>query len=154
MKRVILSILLLSVVSVTAATAQRLVIGERAPEIRVSSWLEGRSAATTGKAVLVNFFHSSNEQCIRDLAKLDGFSRAHSGLNVLVITKETLDKVAPYVSGKGYGFYVGMDEDSKTFNAYGVRFVPFSALLDARGRLVWTGNPGSLTDEIINRALR
>ncbi|MDL2230709.1 TlpA family protein disulfide reductase [Alistipes sp. OttesenSCG-928-L06] len=153
MKKLILSILI-SLLTVAAAQAQRLVIGERAPEVRVSEWVSGGAAAVAGKPYLLDFFHSSNDQCVANLPKLNDFQRAYSGrLTVVVIARETADKVTPFVAGKGYGFHVGLDEGGKTFANYGVRFVPFAVLVDTKGKLVWTGNAATLSDDIISKAL-
>ena len=151
MKRLLLSIATI-IIAVSAVQAQRLVIGEKAPDIKIVEWLDGKAAAG-GKATLIDFFHSSNEQCVSNLAKLNSLHGAYgSRMNVIAVSREGMDKLQPFVSGKGYGFYAGLDDAGKTFTAYGVRFVPFAALIDARGRLVWTGNVASLTNDIIEKA--
>ena len=147
----ILGVLLFS----SALQAQRLVIGEKAPEVRISEWYAARTPAMANRPFLVDFFLSSNDRCVANLAKLEALHTTYGGrLNVIAVSREESDKVAPFVEGKGYGFYIGRDEGDKTFTNYGVRFVPFAALVDARGRLVWTGNVASLTDDIIDKALR
>ena len=154
MKRILFS--LLAVTFATAAIqAQRLVIGEKAPEIKVAEWQDGRTPSIAGKAYVVDFFLSSNSQCIDNLPKLHALQTTHNGkLNVILISREGLDKVKPFTDGKRYEFYAGQDDNEKTFTGYSVRFVPFAALADARGRLVWTGNIASLTNEIIEKALK
>ena len=137
-----------------AQAQQRLVIGEKAPEIRVVQW-DGASPSIAGKPYLVDFFLSSNDQCVANLPKLNSLQSTHKeNLNVIVIARESADKVQPFINGKGYGFYTGLDDGGKTFSGYGVRFVPFAALVDARGRLVWTGNVAGLTPDIIDKALK
>lgn len=154
MKRLLFSILTLLFLS-TAVQAQRLVIGEKAPDVRVSEWMNGHAPAMAGRAYLVDFFHTSNDQCVANLGKLHSLHTAYGGrLNVISISREGLDKVQPFVSGKGYGFYIGLDDGGKTFTNYGVRFVPFAALVDAKGKLVWTGNVSALTNDIVDKALR
>lgn len=151
MKRLLLSIATV-ILAVSAAQAQRLVIGERVPEMKITTWYNG-TVPPLGKATLVDFFHTPNEQCVANLPRLNELQTAHNErLNVVVIAREGLDKVSPFLDGKGYRFYAGIDDAGKTFTAYGVRFVPFAALIDARGRLVWTGNVASLTNEIIEKA--
>ena len=39
--------------------AQRLVIGERVPDLNITQWLNG-APVSDGKAVMVEFYHSSN----------------------------------------------------------------------------------------------
>jgi len=154
MKKLILSIFIFLLAS-AGAQAQRLVIGEKAPEVRVSQWMDGRTPSISSKAYLVDFFHSSNDQCVANLPKLNSLQNSYSGrLNVISISREGLDKIEPFTTGKNYSFYIGVDDGGKTFTGYGVRFVPFSALMDARGKLVWTGNVANLTNDIIDKALR
>ena len=137
------------------ARAQRLVIGEKAPEVRVSEWMNGNAPILGSRAFLVDFFHSSNDQCIANLSKLNALETTYgSRLNIISVSREETDKLRPIVTGKGYGFYIGIDDNGKTFSNYGVRFVPFAALVDARGRLVWTGNIANLTHDMIDKALR
>ena len=150
MKKILLSILLSALAF--AAQAQRLVIGEKAPELRIAEWVDGKAAAA-GKARLIDFFHSSNAQSIGNLEKLNTLAGTYGEkLNIIVVSQEGMEKFQPFVSGKDYAFYAGLDEGGKTFSAYGVRFVPFAALVDARGRLVWTGNIANLTDDTLQKA--
>lgn len=155
MKKLILCIIIVFFGCTGRAQAQRLVIGEKAPEIKVGEWLGGREPALSGKVFLVDFFHSSNDQCVRNLKELQEIhNRYGSKLNVILVARESLDKISPHLSGKGYGFYMGIDDQGKTFNGYSVRFVPFAALVDARGRLIWTGNVSGLSNDIIDKATK
>ncbi len=150
MKKILLSILLSTLAF--AVQAQRLVIGEKAPEVRIAEWVGPKAA--DGKARLIDFFHSSNAQSVGNLEKLNTLAGTYgSKLNIIVVSQESMEKFQPFVSGKDYAFFAGLDEGGKTFAAYGVRFVPFAALIDAKGRLVWTGNVANLTDEILQKAL-
>lgn len=153
MKKLFFSILTV-LLFFTGAHAQRLVIGEKAPEIRVERWLEGRESALNGKVLVVDFFHSSNDQCISNLSRLNDLqNRYGEKLNVIVLSREEEDKINRFFSGKGYRFYIGLDHEGKTFDGYGVRFVPFTVLIDGRGRLVWTGNITGLSDDIIRKVI-
>ncbi|MCD8184907.1 MAG: TlpA family protein disulfide reductase [Rikenellaceae bacterium] len=141
--------------SAFSVQAQRLVIGEKAPEVRVAKWTSAAVPVMSGKPFLIDFFHSSNNQCVANLVKLNIFHGNYRGkVNVILISREEHDKVAPFLEGKGYGFFTGLDDGGKTFTNYGVRFVPFAALVDTKGRLVWTGNVSALTNEIIDKALK
>lgn len=151
MKRLLL-VAALMLVSVVTVRAQRLVIGEKAPEIRVAAWQDGRTPVSG--AMLVDFFASSNPQCVANLDKLNTIQgRYGDRLQVVVISREGAERMAEFTAGKNYRFRIGEDDGGKTFAAFNVRFVPFAALIDARGRLVWTGNVTGLTDETIERGL-
>ena len=132
------------------AKAQRLIIGERAPELRISQWLGEIRPADEHKARLVEFFHSSNKICLERLQVLDELAQKYgNSLEVIVFAKEPSTKIIEVVQPAERKFATALDDAGRTFTLYGVRFVPFTVLTDSRGRVVWFGNPSSLTEEII-----
>lgn len=154
MKRGILCMIVLLLAAV-GGNAQKLIIGEKAPEIKVVEWLGGKAPVIVGKAMFVDFFHSSNPQCVTSLDKINALHKSYgTKMNFIILSKEGMDKMISVVNGKGYGFFVGIDEGGKTFSGYDVRFVPFSVLIDTRGRLVWTGNVTTLSDDIVEKAMK
>ncbi|MDR2935736.1 MAG: thioredoxin family protein [Rikenellaceae bacterium] len=149
-----LSVLVLSLLAAGNLQAQRLMIGEKAPDVKIAKWIGG-SQPSGGKAQLVDFFHSTNDQCVASLSKLDALARQYSGkINFVIVGREDESKLSPLAVGKNYAFFFGLDDNGKTFTAYNVRFVPFSVLLDNRGQVVWMGNPSGLTDAILDDAVK
>lgn len=137
----------------TAANAQKMAVGERAPEVRIAQWLGKRP--TESRARLVDFFHFSSRECIANLKVLDKYAEEYADrLNVIVIAREPKDKVESILTGNSPRYFAALDEDGKTFANFSVQFVPFSVLIDARGRLVWMGNTSQLDDATIGRAIR
>lgn len=150
MKRVLL---LLTVVFCTlgASHAQNIVIGERAPELKSVTWLASRNPAAADLSYLV-FFHSSNKGCT---ASLDALRDLCSKLRIIIITQEDSEKIAPiltpYISER---IGVALDHDKKVFGSFGVDFVPFSVLIDAKNRVLWMGNPQSMTSSFIQKIVQ
>ena len=69
-----------------ACPAQRLVVGEKAPELKVGEWLSHKDALSDSCPTLVEFFFSRSEPSLRRLTVLDGFIRDHSErLNVILM---------------------------------------------------------------------
>jgi len=150
MKKIIIAAAVI-LFSASGLSAQKLVIGEKAPDIKASEWIIPQSGR--GTATLTEFFFSQSDPSVRRLPALDGIARQNAGkLAVIVISREDKSKVEPFVSGKNYSFGVAIDDNGKTFASYGVQFVPFSVLTDARGRVVWFGNSSQLTNNIIQQA--
>lgn len=151
MKRVIL---LLAAVFLTLGTlqAQNIVIGERAPELKNITWLSDRQPVAAEFTLLV-FFHSSNEGCIRALSNLEELSsKLGSKLRIVVVTQEEAGKIAPILSPRlSPRFGVALDPTKRTFSGFGVEFVPFSVLIDSRNRVVWMGNPMTVTSSFIQK---
>ena len=154
MKRVLL---LLTVVFCTlgASHAQNIVIGERAPELKSVTWLASRNPAAADLSYPV-FFHSSNKGCTASLDALRDLSnKLGSKLRIIIITQEDSEKIAPiltpYISER---IGVALDHDKKVFGSFGVDFVPFSVLIDAKNRVLWMGNPQSMTSSFIQKIVQ
>ena len=113
--------------------AQRLVIGERVPDLNITQWLNG-APVSDGKAVMVEFYHSSNPK---------GAERDR--LAVIVVTREKDDAVISSLLGGNPSYRVGYDGDGSVFSAFSARYVPYSVIYDKRGRILWVGNPSSLS---------
>ena len=72
-----------------------------------------------------------------------------------IITQEDSEKIAPiltpYISER---IGVALDHDKKVFGSFGVDFVPFSVLIDAKNRVLWMGNPQSMTSSFIQKIVQ
>ena len=84
----------------------------------------------------------------------DDLARRQAGkVSVVLLSREGADKIVPLFEGTNYAFAVALDDEGKTFDAYGVKFVPFSVLLDAKGRVLWFGNSSRLTSQDLDGLL-
>ena len=89
--------------SAGSCPAQRLVVGEKAPELKVGEWLLHKDALSDSCPTLVEFFFSRSEPSLRRLTVLDGFIRDHSErLNVILMVRESRERLAAALEGKGY----------------------------------------------------
>lgn len=135
------------------ASAQKLVIGQRAADLRVSRYLAG-SEAPSGEPLLIEFFYSPSQPCRDRLAPLNALANEFRGrLSVLLLAREEASAVEPLITGKGYAFSVGLDGEGKTFAGFDVQYVPFSVLLDGKGRVCWFGNSSRLSAQTLRSAL-
>ena len=73
---------------------------------------------------------------------------------MIVVTKEDAAKVTPllrpYLS-KRIGAALGTE---KAFTAFGVTYVPFGVLTDAKNRAVWMGNSLQFNEKLIEQTTR
>ena len=119
-----LSIIALTVtmfMGISGSSAQKLVMGEKAPDMKVSGWISDRPAES-GTAQLVEFFHSSNRQCHNRLPALDALAQKYSGkLTVIIMTKETAETVADILYPGSRSYYAAVD-DGRTFGNFGVQY--------------------------------
>lgn len=154
MKTVLLILLLASTFPFASAVSQNIALGERVPELKVSSWLAGQKPAATPRLTYVEFFQSSNAACITSLRQLkDLTDKLGTKFYVVIITQEKEDKIAPmltpYLSPR---ISVALDGGGRIFSAFGVQYVPFGVLVDNKNRALWMGNSLQLTPEIIEKS--
>lgn len=137
-----------------SATAQNVVLGDRVPDLKVPKWLDDRQPAAA-PATYIEFFHSSNPACVTSLDKLKKLTgKLGTKLRVIVVTKEDPAKIAsllkPYLSQQ-IGVALGAE---KGFTAFGVTYVPFGVLTDAKNRAVWMGNSLQFNEKLIEQTTR
>lgn len=136
----------------TSASGQKLMIGEKAPELKIKEWLNGNPPQ--GKVRLTEFFHTTNTESMQRLDILDGYKDKFGGeLTVIIISGEDVAVVKKAVLAKPRSFSVGIDDNSKTFNSY-TQYIPFSVLTDQKGKVIWFGNPRNLQESIVSDALK
>ncbi|HEX9793326.1 MAG TPA: TlpA disulfide reductase family protein [Planctomycetota bacterium] len=61
------------------------------------------------------------------------------GLVIVALSNESRGKVEAVVQGQKLPFAVGAE--SSSFAAYGVSGIPAAFLIDAKGRIAWSGHP-------------
>jgi len=137
MKKMLLIWLLAAGFASAGATAQNIALGERVPELKIQTWLDNRQpepAPTT----YIEFFHSTNPACKTSLERL----------------KEDPAKIAPllrpYLSER---ISVGLNAE-KSFTAFGVSYLPFGVLTDAKNRTLWMGNSLQINEKLIEQSTR
>lgn len=130
--------------------AQNIVIGEKAPDLKNVAWLANKVPAPAEYSLLL-FFHSSNKGCCATIDNIRNIIKGvESKLKVIVITQEEADKVAPILKPHlSDHFGVAFDQEKRIFSNFGVQFVPFSVITDAKNRVEWMGNPQTLTNKQI-----
>ena len=79
--------------------AQRLVIGERVPDLNITQWLNG-APVSDGKAVMVEFYHSSNPKGAERLAQLDELAKSYG--DRLAVTSLALNTISLEPGESGY----------------------------------------------------
>ena len=154
MKKVLLILSFATVSAFGGAAAQNVVLGDRVPELKAQKWLDARQPATA-PATYIEFFHSSNPACVTSLDKLKKMTgKLGTKLRVIVVTKEDTAKIAsllrPYLSQQ-ISVVLGAE---KGFTAFGVTYVPFGVLTDAKNRAVWMGNSLQFNEKLIEQSTK
>lgn len=152
MKRII-PLLLLALAVPAFGAAQRIALGERTPEVRPAAWLGGQQPQGADMTY-VEFFAESNPACRTSLERLKELtSKLGTKLRVIVVAREKEERLAPLIAPcLSPRFVVALDPEGKVFAAYGVSYVPFGVLTDARGRALWMGNSLQMTEQVIEQS--
>lgn len=151
MKKLLMTTLF-AIAAIASSSGQKLMIGEKAPELRIKEWIN--QSPSHGTVKLIEFFHSANDQSRDQLAALDDYARKYSDLTIILVAREDKAVVEDAVRPSSRGFAVGLDDGGKTFSAYSVQYVPFSVLVDEKGKVIWFGNSSSLKESSISNALK
>lgn len=137
---------------VTGAGAQKLAIGAKAPELQVAEWLN--QSPDDGKARLIDFFHTSSDEAVSLLEQMNAYAaKFDNRLAVIIIAREEGGKVSPVVLKDSPKYHAALDEGGKTFAGFGVTVVPFGVITDARGKVLWFGNPTQLDEQVLEKLL-
>lgn len=139
----------------TAAFGQRIALGEKVPELRIGTWIGGQQPAAA-PLTYIEFYQSQTPASAKSLGKLKALTdKLGAKLRVVVVVREKEDEAArmlgSYVSPR---IGVGVDQAGRTFAAFGVEYLPFGVLTDARNRALWMGNTLQLKEEIIEENLK
>lgn len=152
--RKIVFMLLAALASVpAAAVAQNIALGERMPEPKVQSWLDGREPAPA-PLTYVEFFHSASRNSMESVRHLEWLSgQMGDRMRVIILVHEPEEKIAPLLTPcLSDRISVGLDPNGRLFAAYNVAYVPFGVLLGPRSRARWMGNTLQLTPAIIEQS--
>ncbi len=151
MKKILVLILMLTA-SLTLS-AQRVEVGSRAPRIRGVEWISDEPEMGT-KAIMVEFFHSSNEDCCSHITPLNDLAKEfRHEMDVVMLTREPAEQVAYMLLHEYQFFYVATDESGEMFRSFGVNHVPYAVIISAKGTILWTGNPLTLNNKTLKKLL-
>lgn len=136
-------------------------IGERSPELGIEELLnapEGAEAtldALKGKFVVLEFWATWCGPCVGAIPHLNGLHEAYKDRFVFVsVTDEDRATVEDFQEDKPViANWIGIDADRSLFEAYGVRGIPRTVVLDHNGRVVFKGGPHQLTPEQLDAFL-
>ncbi|MCL4694807.1 MAG: TlpA family protein disulfide reductase [Candidatus Hydrogenedentes bacterium] len=133
-------------------------IGDAAPEISVSEWVQGGPVAldsTSGKNVyLIEFWATWCPPCRKSIPHLNDLYATYKdrGLQVVAISNEEADHVAEFVKLQGdkMVYPVAIDGNGTMIENYMTAFgqdgIPHVFLVDTEGKIAWHGHP--MSDEL------
>lgn len=153
MKRTILA-LAAALLTLAAANAENIVIGEKLPETRFRKWLMDMQPDAADYTCIL-FYHSESPLCRQCLQRIKGLvSKYGTKLNVIIVTKEDYATAGVTLTEHlGDRIAVAFDDGGRTFRYFGVKFIPFCVVSDRKRRAVWCGNGNTLTENVIENII-
>ena len=99
-----------------------------------------------GKPLMIAFFATWCKPCNRELKAIDELYdewQQETGVRVVAVSvdqAQNINKVKPLVDQNGWRYEVLLDPNSEFRHALGIQMIPFTALLDGRGNIVYRHN--------------
>jgi peroxiredoxin len=137
-------------------------IGDKAPELAVSEWVQGDPVKVAdvagGRTLLVVFWRTFTEDVVDEMDRLDKLAkdRKDKAFDVVAVTTEPADVVRTWLGAHKVGLRVGIDQFHAVEKAYARKEdkqLPISWLVDKAGVVVWKGSPdaaGHVVDEVLS----
>lgn len=152
MKKALLILLSAWLLKPADSQAQNIILGEKVPELKAAGWIDNRHPAPA-PITYVEFFHSSNPACINSLKRLRALAtKPKSDLRVIVVTREDTARIAPMLRPYLSERVTATIHADRGFSAFGVTYVPFGVLIDARNRALWMGNSLQFNEKVIEQS--
>ena len=135
-------------------------IGQPAPELDIEKYLqapEGEKSlsALKGTVVVLEFWATWCAPCVAEIPHLNQLSEEFRDKQVqfISITDESEDVIAPFLKRQEMKSWIGLDTDRSVFEAYGVRGIPRTFLIDRKGIIAASLHPVGLSSDIIKKVI-
>lgn len=143
------------------ATAEGLELGNEAPELEVTEWIQGdelKIAENPAKHVrVIQFFNTYDQACAKaapDLEKLHA-ELGPKGVDLVAITTQAAEAAREFLGKRELTYRVAVDQYNNTNAVYmkGVHRLPFAFVIDQEGRIAWTGAPDEGLRKVVEEVL-
>ncbi|MFT3904620.1 MAG: TlpA disulfide reductase family protein [Niabella sp.] len=130
-------------------------LNKKAPKLVVEKWLT-EEPETTGKFVLIDFWATWCNPCLRFIPQLNAWHEKYKDDMVIIgISDETEDVVKGLVNPEPL-YYEAIDTKARTKSKLRVTGIPHAILIDPHGVVRWEGFPflqGNLLKEEVLEAI-
>jgi len=131
-------------------------VGDKAPKLEADTWYNLPKSMKTlsasdlkGQIIIAEFWHTGSMSCQRGiphLAEIQKKFRA-KGVILLSLTAEGESKVEPYIEKNKVTYIVGAGA-KRAMRDYDVKEYPKAFIIDAEGKVYWTGHPAVMEAEL------
>jgi thiol-disulfide isomerase/thioredoxin len=128
-------------------------IGEAAPPINLDNLVPAGTQATweslRGRPVVVEFWATWCGPCLHEIPHLNQLASKFKAVQFISITDEPFSVVESFLKTNPISGWVALDRDRSAFKAYGIDFVPQTALVDEARVLRGIIHPRQLTVAVL-----
>ncbi|WP_295117412.1 TlpA disulfide reductase family protein [uncultured Chitinophaga sp.] len=148
-----ITILLLSILTYFQSFSQ-IKAGETALPLNITHWISNVPADKNlkGKFLVIDFWATWCAPCIAGVPHFNEIAdhyKQDKRLRFLSLTDENEVKVKKLLSKVTFTTAVVSDTTGKTFDNFGIQFIPFCALVDDRMEVQWAGAAYELTEGMV-----
>jgi len=136
-------------------------IAEQAPELSVSQWLQapdgftGRSKDLRGKVVVLDFWATWCEPCVRAIPHMNQLAEdfRDKGVLFLAVTDDDEDRLKPFLAERPVNAIIGIDPERKNWSTFSVPSIPHTLLIGKDGHIIGATIPESITPDVLRDTL-
>ena len=134
-------------------------IDQPAPAIEISEWISSKPEEEngfSGKNVILEFWDTHCGPCIAAIPHLNELVATYGSKDTLFVsfTREEPHTIERFLEKRPIKGGVATDREGAMFDAYGIRSIPHTFLIDSQGLLRWHGHPNSFTAKLLEEFLR
>ncbi len=135
--------------------------GDPAPAMGLEKLLQAPNPAAanlkalSGQVVVLEFWATWCGPCIAAIPHLNGLAEkfADKPVRFIAVTDEKEAVVRKFLKKRPMHAWIGLDTDRSLFDAYGIRGIPRTVLIDRRGKIAAITSPRVLTETILEQML-
>lgn len=138
------------------ANAQKLVIGSEVEDHKKVESLEWLSEPQNRSSIWIIDFYAANNPTAVSFYD-ENISRIHSTVGgraeIVLMTSKGSSEFSSLAERDGSKYAFAIDKKGEFHKLFGVRYIPFTVIVNHKGKILWQGNLSTLSDKIIEKVL-
>src|SRR6185437_8389786 len=142
-------LLVISLILFSKVSFEQIKIGDKAPDINITNWVQNhpKNVFPKDKYIVVDFWATWCAPCLASISHMNTLveeNNKNNNLVFLAMTDEKKQKILPVLSRVLFKSFVVMDTTGQTQKNFKLSSIPLCTMLDDKGFVRWTGDPGEL----------